>query len=277
MSKTADIQVPSQLTATHPTDIWSKMGFRVRRANDIEFVLPPMCAILAGPFMMGSDPAKDKLAFLDETPQHEVTTQAYWIGTYPVTVVEYVYAVRNNVVSEPKPFKGITWADQLRTPYNPVTSIRWIDAVLYCAWLSDLTNLSYRLPTEAEWEKAARGTDGRIYPWGNEWDPERTNTPDMGTGAASAVWDYPDGVSPDGVYDMSGNVWEWCSSMYKPYPYGADDGREAVNLTDDRVMRGSSWYCPPRNSRPACRGIGCAGLYLGGGFRVACSEDPNAS
>src|SRR5439155_17453854 len=122
-------------------------------------------------------------------------------------------------VPEPGTFRGVTWRHQLRRPALPVTSVSWFHAVTYGAWLAERLGRLCRLPTEAEWEKAARGTDGAIYPWGDTWDPQRANTPDGGLGQAAEVGRYPDGVSPYDVHDMAGNLWEWCSPIPRPYPY----------------------------------------------------------
>jgi formylglycine-generating enzyme required for sulfatase activity len=245
-----------------------QLGFRMWSADNVELILPPSCFVPAGPFLMGSDSTTDPLAYSDETPQHRVTTTAFQIGKYPVTVAEYACAVRRRIVPEPREFKGITWQHQLSRPDYPVTSISWIHAVLYCTWLSEVTGTPCRLPTEAEWEKAARGTDGRVYPWGNRWNPLLANTPDGGFGKLAPIGKHPEGISPYGLYDTVGNVWEWCNSIYRPYPYDPSDGRETLSVGDDRVMRGSAWYCAPYNARTACRGIGYRSQYLGGGFRM---------
>jgi formylglycine-generating enzyme required for sulfatase activity len=246
-----------------------QLGFRMWLTQDkVEFILPPCCFVPSGPFLMGSDSTIDVLAYKDEIPQQLVTTDAFQIGKYPVTVAEYACAVQQKIVPEPKEFKGVTWRDQLCRPDWPATSVFWIHAAIYCAWLSEVMRISCRLPTEAEWEKAARGTDGRIYPWGNQWDPGLTNTPEEGFGTLAPIGEYPEGISPYGLHDMVGNVWEWCHSIYRPYPYDPNDGRETLSVGDDRVMRGGAWYCVPYNARTTCRGIGYSGQYLGGGFRI---------
>jgi formylglycine-generating enzyme required for sulfatase activity len=145
---------------------------------------------------------------------------------------------------------------------HPVVWVSWHDAVAYCNWLSEVTGRPYGLPSEAEWEKGARGTDGRIYPWGNQWDAERCNTGESGKGDTTPVGAYPQGASPYGLVDMAGNVWEWTRSLWgedaqEPsfkYPYDPADGREDLEAPDTvrRVLRGGSWYL----SRDRARCVG---------------------
>jgi hypothetical protein len=129
---------------------------------------------------------------------------------------------------------------------HPIVNVSWHDAIAYCDWAGA------RLPTEAEWEKAARGVDGRKYAWGNEWDAGKCNNWEAGLKQTTPVGSYPQGVSPYGVHDMSGNVLEWCSSLFKPYPYRAD-GRENLNAEGSRVLRGGSWLTTPIFVRVAIR------------------------
>ncbi len=168
--------------------------------------------IPAGEFLMGSDPAKDSQAFDGELPQPRVDLSEYYIGKYDVTNAQYQAFARATEYEPPR-----DWEDG-RIPVgkenHPVVHVSWHDAVAFCEWLSQKTGREFRLPTEAEWEKAARGTDGREYPWGNE-----PPTPDlcnfgMNVGHTTPVGQYPKGASPYDVLDMVGNVWEWTDSQY---------------------------------------------------------------
>ncbi len=147
------------------------------------------------------------------------------------------------------------WQMQLQRPDHPAVSVRWLAATAYAAWLAGLTGQPWRLPTEAEWEKAARwdGRASRIYPWGDKFDETRANTKDSDKRTTTPVGAYPSGVSPCGAQDMAGNVNEWTSSLIKPYPYNPSDGREAPNSAGDRVLRGGSWAEYSGGARAAYR------------------------
>ncbi len=224
----------------------------------------------AGPFIMGSNNGLD-----DEKPEHTVTIPYdYRISRYPVTQAQYQAFVDDGGYTE-KWFAcwtvdGWQWREkEKRTaprsyglpfylPNHPIVGVTWYEAVAFCNWLTVRLRartsevLTIKLPSEAEWEKAARAEFDpktlkvletfRVYPWGNEADPDKANYNKTGIGATSAVSCFPGGASPCGAMDMAGNVWEWCSSEYKPYPYQADDGREdLMELNDIKVLRGSGW------------------------------------
>ena len=248
---------------------------------------PQMVTVPAGPYLMGTpDGEVDELFQLvkeestrakrewveRETPQHEVTLAAYAVSRYPVTNAEFArfvedggYAAREHWTEAGwKRKEGEGWTlpryweeDDWNDPSQPVVGVSWYEAAAYCRWLAAKTGRPYRLPSEAEWEKAARFTDGRRYPWGNAWDPDRCNNKETGPGRTTPVGQYTEGDSPYGVGEMAGQVWEWCSSKYGGtdaiprfgYPYTADDGREDPEGEDTRILRGGSWY----NGAGRCR------------------------
>jgi formylglycine-generating enzyme required for sulfatase activity len=205
---------------------------------------------------MGSLKAHDSGAYDNELPQHEVTLPRYFIGRYPVTVAQFRAFVEGG---GPRPENPAT----LRGLANhPVVAVSWHEAQQYCDWLTErlrawlgtpeplatlIRNETWQvgLPSEAEWEKAARGTTGRIYPWGSQPDPNRANYGDTaGVIGTSAVGCFPGGASLYGVEDMSGNVWEWTRSLHEGYPYPPDQQertrRENLQAGRDtlRVVRG---------------------------------------
>jgi len=206
----------------------------------------PMVWVPPGPFLMGSAEGRDPQASDAELPQHEVTLPGYWIGRYPVTVAQFRAFVEasGHRPAEPGSLKG--------PDDHPVVQVTWYDALSFCHWLSERAGLPVTLPSEAEWEKAARGTDGRIYPWGDEPPDEgRCNFGDR-VGGATPVGRYsPQGDSPYGCADMAGNVWEWTRSLWgsdwgKPefgYPYDPGDGREDLEAGQGvlRVLRGGAF------------------------------------
>jgi formylglycine-generating enzyme required for sulfatase activity len=126
---------------------------------------------------------------------------------------------------------------------HPVVLVSWYDALAYCQWLSDVTGKNYSLPSEAEWEKGARGMNKWIYPWGDQWDWRRCNSGEGGPTDTTPVGVYLEGASPYGALDVIGNVWEWTRTIFRPYPYNAEDGREILETHDDvqRVLRGGSF------------------------------------
>jgi formylglycine-generating enzyme required for sulfatase activity len=232
---------------------------------------PEMILIPAGEFLMGSDPTQDNSAGKDEQPQHTLYLPIFYIAKTPVTEAQYATFVQVANYQSPRHWK--TKQPPADRQDHPVVNVSWHDAVAYCRWLAEDTGKPYRLPTEAEWEKAARGPDGRIYPWGNQWDKNRCNTLGKGKGGTTPVGVYRDGVSPYGLLDMAGNVWEWCATRrQKTYPYdNSEDEWSADYLggTDVRVLRGGSWNNIQYDVRCACRLGELPGyMYDFYGFRV---------
>lgn len=216
--------------------------------------LATQIAIPSGPFIMGTDSQQSNE---QNHPQHTVGLGAYKIDKYPVTNAQYARFVAATGHRPPS-----HWA-QGKIPagkeLHPVTLVSWHDAQAYAKWAGK------RLPTEAEWEKAARGTDGRRWPWGNAMEPSRLNTY-YNVGSTTKVTVYPQGASPYGVMDMAGNVSEWTADDFKPYPgsdapadlfkakagvvsSAADRSMKVIDLvTTDavyKVMRGGSWKSDP--------------------------------
>jgi formylglycine-generating enzyme required for sulfatase activity len=213
-----------------------------------EILDQPMAWVPPGEFLMGSDKNKDSKAQSDELPQHEVDLQGYWIGLYPVTVARWRAFVDESG-------HKMVLADSLKDPDDhPVRYVTWGEAMAYCNWWSEKTGAPVTLPSEAEWEKAARGTEGRIYPWGDVFDKSKDNTSETGAGKTTPVGSYsPASDSPYGCTDMAGNVWEWTRSKKESYPYKADDGRENLEGNTIRVVRGGSWGSNQVHARASYR------------------------
>jgi formylglycine-generating enzyme required for sulfatase activity/predicted Ser/Thr protein kinase len=239
----------------------------------------------AGEFLMGSDDPELKPAC---RPQHQVGLAPYCIGRRPVTNADYQRFLDDNpdylVPYNPlRVAQRYNWDRGTRVfprglEDHPVVLVTWEDALAYCRWLSDVTGYRCRLPTEAEWEKAACwdpvARHARRYPWGDEFDEERCNVDAHGALRleSTPVGRYsPTGDSPYGLTDMAGNVWEWTGSLYRPYPYDAGDGREAPEAEGERAIRGGAYDEGPLLARSAWRGGVKPDLRLASiGFRVTC-------
>ncbi len=241
--------------------------------------------IPAGGFKMGDD-------------LHRVSLPHYYLARWPVTVAQFAAFVEasGHESADPDCLKGIA--------NHPVMWVSWHDALAYCRWLNEQLrkcarerlamekplseperrfwqgladgSLGAGLPSEAEWEKAARGADGRIYPWGNEPDPNRANYDKTGLSATSAVGCFPGGTSPCGCEEMSGNVWEWTRSLYGDYPYPPEgpqrQAREDLATEGRRVLRGGAFRNYARGARCADRNHnGPDARYDSIGFRVVVS------
>ena len=239
--------------------------------------------IAAGSFLMGSDAVIDPMAFDIErwsstNAQAVLELPTYYIGRFEVTVAQ----MRSFVQATGYPIDGQALGG---APGHPATFISWPDALAYSRWLDDVLRTSpdtpevlstllegggqVTLPTEAEWEKAARGSDGRIYPWGSEPRPDRATYQARGT---TAVGSHQCPECPFGLSDMAGNVWEWTRSPYQPYPYDPIDDFEDLENESLWVMRGGSFTDPAHFVRGANRGgadPGARRAFIG--FRIAIS------
>lgn len=226
-----------------------------------ELPLPPLVAIAGGAFLLGT-PETDLSAlakayggtresYREESPRHSVALAPFAIARFPVTNALYAAFVR--AAGAPPPLRWRGPEPPVALLDHPVVDVSWNDAAAFCAWLRGATGRAWRLPSEAEWERAARGVDGRAYPWGDTFDPARANTREAQHLGTTPVDAYPDGVSAEGVYDMAGNVWEWTGSLDALYPYLAGDGREAAVAPGRRIMRGGCYANPQGYARCACR------------------------
>jgi formylglycine-generating enzyme required for sulfatase activity len=217
-----------------------------------------MIEIPGGTFSMGRDDGP-----ANEQPAHQAFLPTFYIDRNLVTVVEFTAFVQAKGPTGPRgemyldvhdPDSRIRQRDGVWFPdrgfeLHPVGEVSWYGALAYCQWRQK------RLPSEAEWEKAARGTDGRLYPWGN--DPPRPELAFFGgfRGQTVPVGQYPKGASPYGVLDMAGQVWEWTTSIARPYPYDMHDGREDLAVAAPRAARGGSSSSPAEGLTTTSREI----------------------
>ncbi len=192
----------------------------------------------AGEFLMGGDPKKDSQADADEKPQHKVYLDEYFMGKYPITVAQFAAFIKATN------YQSATTLDVKNKADHPVVYVSWQDAAAFCQWASKATGKPLRLPTEAEWEKAARGTDGRIYPWGDEWpDAKRCNFGNNVKDTTPVGKYSPQGDSPYGCADMAGNVCEWCSDWVAEGYYASSprENPKGPASGEYRALRGGSW------------------------------------
>ena len=245
------------------------------------------CEVPAGEFIMGSD--SDNSWQSDEKPQHTLNLPySYKAAKYPITNAQYELFVEAGGYGERRYWTEAGWAEKEKPtwgdkqpwtgprnygePFNlanhPIIGVSWYEAVAYCRWLTEVMRdcgmlaegWQIRLPTEAEWEKAARGVDGQIYTWGNEFDLEKANSMETEVESTSAVGIFTDGVSSYGCHEMAGNVWEWCATKvsygnYKPYPYKIENEWTEAYLEGNsyKTLRGGSWVNEADNLRCAYR------------------------
>lgn len=242
-----EIQSDPACTECHAVEELQTVGMTATRYNtaaqatetaDRPITAQSMALVPGGPFWMGNNgrtfdgPGND-----DETPMHEVTVGPFFIDWYETTNAMYQEFINATGHRQPK-----LWKDGRYPPgkaNHPVVYVSWHDATEFCEWAGK------RLPTETEWEKAARGTDQRIFPWGNSYDLEKANTPQHWMalhekGDTTPVGTFEAGKSPYGLYDMAGNVYEWVQDWYLPYP-----GNQYPNShygEKNKSVRGGSWY-----------------------------------
>lgn len=246
----------SGATSRHLTSAGAIGGLAETDTLDMQMVLVP-----AGKFTRGSQLGDD------EIPVRQIYLNAFYMDKFEVTVGQYARYLEATDMEEPPDWSIMHQPQHLR---RPVVNVSWEDAVQYCKWAGK------RLPTEAEWEKAARGTDGRIYPWGNEaptrlhanygrkdWDDHL---------ALSPVGSFEAGKSPYGIYDMAGNAWEWVFDWYEldSYKKGSDKNPIGPAKGDEKVVRGGSWLYVSEFLRSAHRfNAQPMNRHFGYGFRCA--------
>jgi iron(II)-dependent oxidoreductase len=227
--------------------------------------------------------------FSREQPQHVVFIDAFKISKYPVMVGEFREFIHQKGYTTQQYWTRSGWdwvnANQIRKPAFwdekiwtsqdrlPVVGVSWYEAAAFCRWLSDVEQKTFSLPTEFQWERAARGNDDRIHPWGNKFDAQRCNTRSGGKGKTTLVGSYsPGGDSRFGCCDMIGNVSEWTRSLFLPYPYREEEGN-SLEGSMERVSRGGSWHSPDFRSRVNSRGMNDPFFRDNDlGFRVVCLD-----
>lgn len=218
----------------------------------------------------------DVLAENDEKPAHRVQIAAFWIDQVEVTNGMYGLCVQAGVCTPPARFNSDNRPDYFDNPEfqdYPVVRVYWLDAKVYCEWAGR------RLPTEAEWERAARGDDMRTYPWGDEPPNERNSNSGNVLGDTSRVGSYAEGVGPFGALDLAGNVWEWVADYYDQNYYAASPLEDPPGPAErqgrtERVIRGGGYQDPPLGLRVSNRGyeLGPDALAL-----TSAAGDPGAS
>jgi formylglycine-generating enzyme required for sulfatase activity len=282
--------VPLTPTATSTSTLTEPEAGATGVVEGVTFVYVP-----AGEFVMGSreeeidaaleqcqqyDDSCERSRFAHEAPTHTVYLDGYWIGQTEVTNAQFRYFMEADGYTTERywSLEGWTWRleNSITEPQfwqnanfngnqQPVNGVSWHEADAYSRWLAETSSLPIRLPTEAEWEKAARGTDGRTYPWGNDWDASRANYCDKrckaeaenddGYAYTSPVGIFAEGASPYGAVDMAGNVWEWTGDWYDSGYYATSPERNPIGPDggSEHVLRGGAWDNNPTSLRGAHR------------------------
>lgn len=240
----------------------SRLSFKLAPDVQMDFALIP-----AGQFIMGSDPRIDRDAKQDEQPQRQVYLSVYYISIHEVTNRQYAVYARET---------GLNFDLSSGKEDHPVTRVSWNDAQKFIAWLNRRIGWKASLPTEAQWEKACRGGQAWIYPWGNQFDIRKLNSRESGISDTASVGQHsPGGDSPYGLADMSGNVWEWTQDWYSEREYGRSSAGQLKDPSGPtagkaRVLRGGSFKEGRVYARCAARfGYAPDQAFDHYGFRVA--------
>ena len=261
-----DFANTSSVNETYPSRItvFSRFGCHYDSPCDTTF----MVLVPAGEFIMGSENGD-----FDEKPAHTVYLEAFYIDEFEVTNYQYSICVEEGACRAPErigeTFMTSEYYGDPQYDDYPINTVNWFMADTYCRWRKA------RLPTEAEWEKAARGTDGRTYPWGEGINCEYANYKGCANHPVD-VGSYENAKSIYGVYDMAGNVWEWVSTMYQHYPYQEHFDIQITEY-ENNVARGGSWKDDPEALRTPNRTYVHPWLayhYTTIGFRCALSAEP---
>lgn len=194
--------------------------------DDLKISEIPFCLVPVGSFQMGEG----------KEAHPQTITSPYYIAQYPVTNAQWAVGVKAGAVVEPNGNDALKWYRDTSTADAPVVGVSWNEVRKFADWLG------CRLPTELEWEYAARGVESLVYPWGNEWESDWCVWSGNSGGKPAPVSSRPEGASWVDAWHLSGNVWEWVSSAYQPYPYQVEDSRRSLNKTNEYIFRGGSWF-----------------------------------
>ncbi len=264
-------RIIQQVTSRQPT-VQSQYKLRMSVSSNIGQPFE-WCKIEGGAFWMGSDLSRDKRTYDDEPSLHQIELPTFYMAKYAVNHSQFqAFLDAEDGFFDARWWaglgidvghRGLTAEQHWLIPDHPRENVSWYDAMAFCRWLSyrlgggyeinDIAAWIVRLPTEAEWEKAARGTDGRIYPWGDQFDASHCNTHESGHQMTQRVGSYVDVLTANGLHNMSGNVWEWCLSLWT-MPFNHQTAAQIkLDADEARVMRGGSWRDSASRARTAYR------------------------
>jgi formylglycine-generating enzyme required for sulfatase activity len=250
-----------------------RRGLVVGRVDLLDLDSGAWVHLPGGSFAMGSDRGRQ-----NQRPVHRVTLSPFWISRFPVTNGDYAISVQETGKQPPEHWEDGKVPAGLEN--HPVVRVAWSDAEAFCTWLTRRLQSARRkgkaaLPTEAQWEFAARGEEGREYPWGSEPPDARRANFDGNAGGTTPVGAYPAGATPEGVHDLAGNVWEWCRDRFGAYSNEDQRDPTGPGQGTSRVLRGGSFLSEPSALRGASRYDNRpGGRYDVFGFRVVWGSAP---